>query len=330
MSRINMILVDGTEMELSAGSIDPPVQFVWGFGIVLNKPVKLNGTELLSRDSKTFGDGTVLQMEDGQTLQGRVELTADEKAVTLRVYSPESNEPMLQATSNKKDNISEINGSVGPFNYMVDIHLDMENPIASQFIVQLSCMGIKLADVHLDAQNPTVKLGATIAGVGVTGLLGVDFDEKRIYVSATVEYIVGKKKYDFDLYHWGNTSVQMVPLLQNTAEGGNGVASAMHALQSDNVGGSITVRNTGGYVAKFKITFTLNGQRIEKESGDFTAGVNKQLDIPAGSTDIQVEAMAAWFIGSWSSIFTVGFNAPVRKSYEVYGTTLNTKWKEIS
>lgn len=330
MSRINMTLVNGVVMELSARSIDTPVQFAWGVGIVLRKPVELNGIELLLGESRTFGDSTVCQMEDGQTLQGRVEIyIADEDAVTLRVYTAKSDEPMLQAASGNSDNISAINGSVGPFNYMVDIHLDMENPIASQFIVQLTCMGIKLADVHLDAQNPTVKLGATIAGVGVTGLLGVDFNEKRIYVSATVEYLFGKKKYDFDLYHWGNTNVQMLPMVQNAADGGNGVAAAMRALQSDNVGGSITVRNTGGYVAKFKVTFTLNGQRIVKESGNFTAGVNKQLDIPAGSTDIQVEALAEWFISSWSTIFTVGFDAPVRKNYEVYGTTLNTKWKEI-
>lgn len=330
MSKITMTLADGTVMELSACSIDSPVEFAWGYGIVLRKPVELNGTELLTGESKTFGYGTVLQIDSKQTLQGKVELySADKDVVILRVYSAESNEPMLQATSSNRDNISAINGSVGPFNYMVDIHLDMENPMASQFIVQLSCMGIKLADVQLDAQHPTVELGASIAGVGITGLLGVDLNEKRIYVSATVEYLIGKKKYDFDLYHWGNTSVQMVPSVQNAADGGS-VASAMHALQSDNVGGSITVRNTGGYVAKFKVTFTLNGQRIEKDSGNFTAGVNKQLDIPSGSTDIQVEALAAWFIGSWSSIFTVGFDAPVRKSYEVYGTTLNTKWKEIS
>lgn len=329
MSKINVILADGTVMELSARSIDAPVQVAWGVGIVLRKPVKLNGTELLQGE-RTFDNGTVCEMEDGQTLQGRVELyIADEDAVTMRVYTEESYEPMLQAASGDRDNISAINGSVGPFNYMVDINLNMENPMESKFIVQLTCMGIKLADVHLDAENPTVKLGATIAGIGVTGLLGVDLNEKRIYVSATVEYFFGKKKYDFDLYHWGNTNVQMLPMVQNTADGGNGVAAAMRALQSDNVGGSITVRNTGGYIAKFKVTFTLNGQRIVKESGSFTAGVNKQVEIPAGSTDIQVEALAEWFISSWTTIFTVGFDTPVRKNYEVYGTTLNTKWKEI-
>lgn len=330
MAKITMKLADGTTKELQARNIDLPVRFTWGYGIVLRQPVTLDGAKMLESASNEFGAGTVCQMENGQTISGRVKIfAADEDAVSVRIFTADRDVPMLQSASGDSDNIGAFSGMVGPFNYMVDLHLDMENPMESAFIVQLSCMGIQLADVHMDAQHPTASIGASIAGVGVTGVLGVDFEQQRVYVSATLGYFIGEKKYDFDLYHWGNTNVQMIPMVKNVADGDSAVAKAMHMLQNGNVGGSITVRNSGVYVAKLKVSFTLNNQRVEKESENFTAGVNKQIEIPAGATDIQVETLAAWFIGAWSSIFTVGFDTPVRKNYEISGTTLNTYYKEI-
>ena len=43
-----------------------------------------------------------------------------------------------------------------------------------------------------------------------------------------------------------------------------------------------------------------------------------------------IKVEEAWFIGSWSTIFTQDFNSPVTKCYEISGTTLNPSWKEIS
>lgn len=325
MARITITLGDGSVRILEARSLDAPTQFAWGYGIVLRQPVTLDGVPLAIGASLSFAPHTGISLDTGVVHTGRVEIfAADEDAVSLRIFTVDDNVPVLQA--NADDGIGAFSGSVGPFNYMVDVHLDMENPMASAFIVQLSCMGVTLADVHMDAQHSTAKIGASIAGAGVDGMLGVDFEQQRIYASITLGYFIGEKKYDFDLYHWGNCNVQMLPIVQSN---GDDASVAMYALQNGDTGGSITVRNNGGYVAKFKVAFTLNGQRIEKESENFTLGVNKQLDIPADAVDIQVEALAAWFVGAWSSIFTVGFDAPVRKTFEVSGTTLKTNYKEI-
>lgn len=103
----------------------------------------------------------------------------------------------------------------------------------------------------------------------------------------------------------------------------------INLLEANNVGGSILVRNDGGYVARFSVKFKLNGQIITRDSGEFTSGVNKSIDIPAEATEIHLKVEEAWFISSWSTIFTKDFETPVSKKYEVSGTTLNPHWKEI-
>lgn len=99
-------------------------------------------------------------------------------------------------------------------------------------------------------------------------------------------------------------------------------------LEAD-TGGSILVRNDGGYVARFSVSYTLDGQRFTKESGDFTLGVNKEVEIPAGATDVALKVEEAWFIASWSTIFAENFDGPVSKCYKIWGTTLDPAWEEI-
>lgn len=94
------------------------------------------------------------------------------------------------------------------------------------------------------------------------------------------------------------------------------------------VAGSITIRNTGGYVAKFSITYDYQGKEVTKSSGKFSAGVNKTLEIPEGATNIYLKVEEYWFISSTTTIFTKKFPAPVTKCYKIWGTTLNPKWEE--
>lgn len=95
-------------------------------------------------------------------------------------------------------------------------------------------------------------------------------------------------------------------------------------------GGSITVRNEGGYVARFSLTYVLGGINFSTDSGNFTYGQSKSLPIPAGATDIHLKVEVAIFIGVWSTIFTQNFAAPVTKCYKIWGITLKPKWEEIS
>ncbi len=99
-------------------------------------------------------------------------------------------------------------------------------------------------------------------------------------------------------------------------------------LMNNQKGGTIIVRNTGGYVAKFTLSYKLNGQEISTTTDGFTAGVNKHIDVPVGATDIHLVVLEAWFIASWSTIFSQTFAEPVDKKYVVSGTTLNPSWHE--
>jgi hypothetical protein len=103
---------------------------------------------------------------------------------------------------------------------------------------------------------------------------------------------------------------------------------ALNAFANATPAGSIIVRNEGGYVARFKVQFVIEGKTITSDSGNFTAGVNKSVDIPSGATSIYLKVEEAWFINSWSTIFTKNFDSPVEKSYTISGTTLNPSWKE--
>lgn len=91
--------------------------------------------------------------------------------------------------------------------------------------------------------------------------------------------------------------------------------------------GIIVVRNCGGYVARFTVKYTHNGQRYTEESGNFTAGVNKSIEFPSGSTDIVVKAEELWGFG-WSTIFCKEYSYTVRKWFELTGTTLHPDYHE--
>lgn len=94
-------------------------------------------------------------------------------------------------------------------------------------------------------------------------------------------------------------------------------------------GGSILVRCEGGYVARFTLSYTFNGEEFSKHSGDISIGVNKSESIPEGATNIYLKVEEMWGFG-WSTIFTKNYSAPVTECFKVYGTTLSPKYAQIS
>jgi hypothetical protein len=94
--------------------------------------------------------------------------------------------------------------------------------------------------------------------------------------------------------------------------------------------GSILVRNEGGYVARFKVSYDpgMGQKRVHRSSGSFAIGAQKSIVLPSDATDISLKVEED--TGStWSTIFTKSFAETVKKCYKVYGTTLNPKHKEI-
>lgn len=291
----------------------------------LGKPVRVDGVEMPEDAYIDFGENAVVEIDDNNSLNGLVSLVMENGYGEIRCYIPQNNMLMLQAAPDALGDpieLNDISGGIGPFVYNVSIHLDTEDFTRSYFAISLSFMNVKLCNAVLDANNPKISFGTSILGVGAKGVLGVDFNNGRIYVEAELAYYFDTKKYTFDLYNWKNYSVQLVP-------SGNS-KKALKASSNADLGGRISIENRGAYVAKFTVSFDLEGKRVTCESDNFTAGVTKSIEIPAGATNIQLCAMDAWFIGQWNDIFTKAFKGPVMKKYRISGTTLNTSYEEIA
>jgi hypothetical protein len=317
------ITANATTKSIEAADLVKTLAFKQFDVLCLKRPVKLDGKELSVGADIDFGENAVIEM-DGHTSQGRAELFVNEEYAVVKCGKPVDDSIALMSdpqTLGAAIDLSDISGSVGPFSYKVGVSLDTDNFLNSYFVVELKFMGVKLINVHLDASNPKVSFGGTVAGIGAKGTLGVDFNEGRVYVEAEVHYLIGHKTFSFDIYNWKNSKMQFVP-----AGAYNTVLCQTFGASSS---GFITIVNKGAYVAKFDVAYTLNGKRVTQESGNFTAGTSKVIDIPAGSTDIVLHAYDAWFIKSWREIFSKHFDSPVTKKYELTGTTLDPDYREV-
>jgi len=95
------------------------------------------------------------------------------------------------------------------------------------------------------------------------------------------------------------------------------------------VDGRYGVKNSGGYVARLFVNYDLDGQTVSWESGTFSIGMKKAVDVPAKATNIVVHAQehtGFW----WESIFRKTFDKPSVICWNVYGTTLAPKYEEIA
>lgn len=326
MSKIKITESEATKI-IEAGAVGEELIFSNYRTRKLKLPVKVDGKELPTEATIRFDGDAVADFGNGDAVSGEITLAVYDEFAELRYHTQEAAIPALRAAANAGEDslgLGAISGGIGPFVYTLDMNLDQEDYTRSYFAVSLSLFGIKLCDAHLDVNNPRLTFGATVCGVGAKGTLGVDFDGGRIYMEANLEYLVGTKHYSYDLYNWKNYRVQFAP----SAEGGMSLRAGNFA--SDASVGVISISNSGGYVAKFTLSYSLDGKRYSKESDNFTSGITKSMEIPAGATNVVVTALAAWFIASWNEIFSKKFDGPVVKKYRVSGTTLNTSYEEIS
>ena len=91
----------------------------------------------------------------------------------------------------------------------------------------------------------------------------------------------------------------------------------------------LTVHNGGAYVARaFARYYPRNlSTPVTLSSGNFTAGLNRTLVVPAGATDVELWADAEWFIASWDQIGYVKWDiAPEAIKYCLHGTSLSHSW----
>ena len=98
--------------------------------------------------------------------------------------------------------------------------------------------------------------------------------------------------------------------------------------------GFVKVQHSGGYVAKFEVTWSEADaagdytQSRRWESGDKTAGYSAQVDLPGDARNVRLKAWAATGLAWdwWGEIFNVALEGPDNKCYRATGTTLHRSW----
>jgi cathepsin L len=89
----------------------------------------------------------------------------------------------------------------------------------------------------------------------------------------------------------------------------------------------ITIKNKvgGGYAARATVNYKLDGvSQPEMSTGSFPIGAMKRLPVPCDATDVRIQAKA---IGG-ETIFTKTYATAVDKCFEVWGTTLHTRYQQ--
>jgi thiol-activated cytolysin len=98
--------------------------------------------------------------------------------------------------------------------------------------------------------------------------------------------------------------------------------------------GFVKVHHSGGYVAKFEVTWTEAdatgnfNQNRSWRSGEKTAGYSCQIDLPGDARNVRLKAQAATGLiwDPWGEIFNVALEGPDNKCYRATGTTLHRTW----
>ena len=96
--------------------------------------------------------------------------------------------------------------------------------------------------------------------------------------------------------------------------------------------GSIVVTNKGVFTARFSVSWQQASQAVTKQSGSLLALAAGNIDIPVGATNvlIKVDIMTApWPAETWRTVATYDCDTPVKRCYEVSGTTWSPVIKEI-
>lgn len=96
--------------------------------------------------------------------------------------------------------------------------------------------------------------------------------------------------------------------------------------------GSVLVKNSGSYVAKFSMTYQQKGKPVSLLSGNIEVLMSKVLKMPDDALDINVEIeIMTWPLPEkWTTVKSLKFYKPTDKCYELTGTTLSPKIQEIS
>ena len=84
--------------------------------------------------------------------------------------------------------------------------------------------------------------------------------------------------------------------------------------------GYVEVTNMGGFISSFNVSYTLNGQYFNKESGIFSLFFSRTINIPANATNIHVLVVIANGLGQWTPVYNNNLDNPGTIRLKLYGT----------
>jgi hypothetical protein len=92
--------------------------------------------------------------------------------------------------------------------------------------------------------------------------------------------------------------------------------------------GWVVFANQGAFIAKYDLSYTLNGQPFSFKSGNITVGQKIKYDIPTNATNIIIkgEGQTGLVWEPWKTIFNKQFTSAPNQCFKSFGTTLNQKW----
>jgi hypothetical protein len=93
--------------------------------------------------------------------------------------------------------------------------------------------------------------------------------------------------------------------------------------------GRISIRNKGGYVARFTVKYEVGEKTKTVESGSLWALQKKSVELPWNARKISAKVEVATFIDTWTEKTTLKFDEPVTRSYELSGTTGDIGFAEV-
>lgn len=92
-----------------------------------------------------------------------------------------------------------------------------------------------------------------------------------------------------------------------------------------NVDGEVRFYCQAGYVSRFSLSYTLNGQTVTRTTRDLPVGHEESFPIPFNATNIRVSGN--YLAGTWKEIFNTTLQRPTYICYTSYGTIFEARVK---
>jgi hypothetical protein len=93
--------------------------------------------------------------------------------------------------------------------------------------------------------------------------------------------------------------------------------------------GFIDVSNAGSFIARFMVSYTLDGKQITRSSGDFLVNQSRVLLTPWGARDLKLRIQMMTFFGIYQDILSIDLVSS-EKCYIISGNVFEARWNQLA